>query len=170
MQLPIDEMSERSLELKRNECFVFNGTTDTNVYFIESGCVKVCIDIDGSEQVIRFGYAGDLIAALDSYITGRPTSYYMTTIRACSAKVIPKSSIEAWVNESDENREAWMARLGHLIVEQMEREVDLLISSPNERFKRVLERSPRLFQEVPHKYIANYLRMTPETLSRIQKY
>ncbi|MEO0734297.1 MAG: Crp/Fnr family transcriptional regulator, partial [Bacteroidota bacterium] len=34
--------------------------------------------------------------------------------------------------------------------------------------RRVLARSPRLFQEIPAKYIANYLRMTPETLSRIR--
>ena len=58
--------------------------------------------------------------------------------------------------------------LENLITQQMEREVDLLIESPAERLKRILERSPNLFQHVPLKYIANYLRMTPETLSRIR--
>jgi len=33
--------------------------------------------------------------------------------------------------------------------------------------ERVLTRSPQLFQEIPHKYIAAYLRMSPETLSRL---
>ncbi len=51
----------------------------------------------------------------------------------------------------------------------MEREQDLLINSPEERYRRVLKRSPQLFQEVPHKYIAAYLRMPPETLSRVKK-
>jgi CRP/FNR family transcriptional regulator, anaerobic regulatory protein len=55
-----------------------------------------------------------------------------------------------------------------LIVQQIEREVDLLTASPTERLARVLKRSPNLFQEVPLKYIASYLRMTPETLSRIR--
>ena len=49
----------------------------------------------------------------------------------------------------------------------MERELDLLTSSPHERIQRVLKRSPQVFQEIPAKYIASYLRMTPETLSRI---
>ena len=51
----------------------------------------------------------------------------------------------------------------------MERERDILTSSPLERYNRVLKRSPLLFQEIPNKYIADYLRMTPETLSRIKK-
>ena len=56
-----------------------------------------------------------------------------------------------------------------LILQQLEREKDILTSSPIERYKRVLKRSPQLFQEIPNKYIADYLRMTPETLSRIKK-
>ena len=51
----------------------------------------------------------------------------------------------------------------------LEREVDLITYSPQKRFERVFERSPQLFQEIPQKYIASYLRMTPETLSRILK-
>jgi CRP-like cAMP-binding protein len=51
----------------------------------------------------------------------------------------------------------------------MERENDLIIYSPQKRVERVFKRSPQLFQEIPQKYIASYLRMTPETLSRILK-
>jgi len=63
----------------------------------------------------------------------------------------------------------WLEVLNQLIYQQIEREQDLLITSPIERYKRVLQRSPLLFQEIPNKYIASYLRMTPETLSRIKK-
>lgn len=52
---------------------------------------------------------------------------------------------------------------------EIEREIDILTFSPAERLNRVQERSPHLFQEIPSKYIAAYLRMTPETLSRIRK-
>jgi hypothetical protein len=58
--------------------------------------------------------------------------------------------------------------LEDLVVQQLEREKDLLINAPGERFERVLTRSPKLFQEIPNKYIANYLRMSPETLSRLK--
>lgn len=57
----------------------------------------------------------------------------------------------------------------NLVTQQTDREIDLLITSPIERLKRALATSPNLFQEIPLKYIASYLRMKPETLSRIRK-
>jgi len=50
---------------------------------------------------------------------------------------------------------------------RIEREIDLVTYSPKERLDRLFNRSPHLFQLFPHKYIASYLRMTPETLSRM---
>ena len=74
-----------------------------------------------------------------------------------------------FMQSSPENSTTWQLMLEQLVLQQMERERDILTVSPLERYKRVLKRSPQLFQEIPHKYIASYLRMTPETLSRIKK-
>jgi hypothetical protein len=63
----------------------------------------------------------------------------------------------------------WGKILENLAVQQLEREIDLLKNSPKERYERVLKRSPQLFQEIPNRHIANYLRMSPETLSRLKK-
>ncbi len=71
---------------------------------------------------------------------------------------------------SDPQRmQAWHLMMQQLVYQQLEREVDLLTQSPKERYKRVLKRSPQLFQEIPARHIASYLRMTPETLSRLKK-
>ena len=57
-----------------------------------------------------------------------------------------------------------------IMAAQIEREIDILTNSPKERYLRVLKRSPQLFQEIPNKHIASYLRMSPETLSRMKKH
>ncbi|WP_369806592.1 hypothetical protein [Tenacibaculum finnmarkense] len=59
--------------------------------------------------------------------------------------------------------------LNDFMYQQIEREIDLITYSPQKRFNRIFKRSPKLFQEIPQKYIASYLRMAPETLSRILK-
>lgn len=46
--------------------------------------------------------------------------------------------------------------------------MDLLTVSAKERLERIQLRNPLVFQEIPHKLIANYLRMSPETLSRLK--
>ena len=63
----------------------------------------------------------------------------------------------------------WQQIQSQMIYQQMEREIDILTYSPLKRYQRVLKRSPHLFQEIPSKYIASYLRMSPETLSRLKK-
>jgi len=69
----------------------------------------------------------------------------------------------------DANRELWIKILQDLVVQQMQREIDILTNSPRERYERVFRRSPQLFKEVPNRHIANYLRMSPETFSRLKK-
>ena len=71
--------------------------------------------------------------------------------------------------EIDGNQSIWKNILENLVCQLLEREIDILTTSPIERYRRVLKRSPTLFQEIPHKHIANYLRMSAETLSRLKK-
>lgn len=70
--------------------------------------------------------------------------------------------------ENETNRKLWIKILENLVLQQMEREIDILTNSPRERYERVLKRSPHLFQEIPNRHIANYLRMSAETLSRLK--
>jgi CRP-like cAMP-binding protein len=66
-----------------------------------------------------------------------------------------------------------MDRWGRLILEEVvqgraTREIELLTLSAEERYRRLLQRSPHLLQLVLQKDIASYLRMTPETFSRLR--
>lgn len=162
-------LSDKTITLNRSEFLCKQGQTDTNIYFIENGSVKVSINLGEEEQIIRFGYRGNLVVALDSLLTGLATQFDIQAIKKCKIKVISKKQLEAYLN-TENNRLVWTEILEKLIVQQMEREVDLLTQSPLERYQRVIQRSPQLFQEIPNKYIANYLRMSAETLSRLKKY
>ncbi|MDQ3101645.1 MAG: hypothetical protein M3R08_09690 [Bacteroidota bacterium] len=66
-----------------------------------------------------------------------------------------------------------MERFGRLILEELirgraTREIELLTLSAEERYRKLLDRSPHLLQLVSQKDIASYLRMTPETFSRLR--
>ena len=131
--------------------------------------MRVYIRDDHDEHTIRFGYQGNLITALDSFITGQPSSFNIQALKRTELKLIKKTRFFDLVRSHKDWQTTWTGALELLILQQMEREKDLLTSSPKERYLRVSARSPQLFQEIPNKYIAEYLRMTPETLSRIKK-
>jgi CRP-like cAMP-binding protein len=165
----IKNLFEKTITIERNEFLKVKGSIDTNIYFVERGSFKIFVLDDYEEQIIRFGYENDLIVSLDSFLNEKPSDFYIQAIKKSIVKVIPKNKFVEFINLNEVNKQIWTKMLEDLIVQQLERERDILTSSPKDRYERVLKRSPKLFQEIPNKHIANYLRMSPETLSRLKK-
>ncbi|WP_375323311.1 Crp/Fnr family transcriptional regulator [Flagellimonas sp. GZD32] len=164
-----ENLWEKSFAIERNEYLKVAGTTDTNLYFIMSGSLKIYIINEYEEHIIRFGYQGNFIISLDSFITEKASDLYIQSIKKTEIKSVSKVRFMEFIRSKPENVSLWETIMEQLVLQQFEREKDILITSPKERYERVLARSPQLFQEIPNKYIANYLRMTPETLSRLKK-
>lgn len=156
-------------KFKRNEFVKTSGSIDTKVYFVEEGSVRLFIVDENEERIIRFGYKGNIIVSLDSFLSEKPSEFYIQAIKSTSLKVATKKDFFEFINSNNDYLKLWNSILEDLVLQQLEREKDLLITSPKTRYERVLKRSPQLFQEIPNKYIANYLRMSPETLSRLKK-
>lgn len=158
---------EDEITLKRNDMLVAPGQMATNLYLVKKGSLRVFIEDEIEEHTIRFGYQKSIITALDCFLTDLPTSFYIQALKKCTLKVISKRKYFDLMNASEANKELWEQLLQSFVYQQIEREIDLITYSPQKRFERVLKRSPQVFQEIPHKYIASYLRMSPETLSRV---
>lgn len=164
----IVELSDKEITIDRNEFLKVKGSIDTNLYYIVSGSLRIFVLDNYEEQTIRFGYTENLIVSLDSFLTGSPSNLYIQAIKKTIVKVVTKEQIDIFL-EKENNQNLWTKILENLVVQQMEREIDILTNSPKERYERVLKRSPQLFQEIPNRHIANYLRMSAETLSRLKK-
>lgn len=154
--------------ISKGQFLIKEGEVEQNLYFVISGAIRVFYLSEFEEQTIRFGYEGSIINSLSSFIKGTPSEFYIQAIRKTTVKYISKEKLQTLVNQDSESLKQYIHLLETLVTQQIDREIDLLITSPVERLNRVLQRSPNLFQHIPLKYIASYLRMTPETLSRIR--
>lgn|SRR5687768_3914604 len=154
--------------ISKGDFLIREGEVERNLYLVESGALRVFYLSEFEEMTIRFGYKASIITSLSSFIKGTPSEFYIDAIRRTTVRVLAKDVLMKLVNENMQSLKEYTALLESLVTQQIEREIDLLIASPHERLNRVLKRSPNLFQEIPLKYIASYLRMTPETLSRIR--
>lgn len=159
----------RTMIFNRNEFVKTEGTIDLNIYLIEEGSVILYVLDEDEERIIRFGYDGNIVVALDSFLQEKPSNLIIRTIKKTVLRAIPKKNFIEFIQSDKAYLKSWIEILEDLIVQQLEREKDLLTSASKERYLRVMKRSPQLFQFIPHKHIANYLRMSPETLSRLKK-
>lgn len=165
----LEKAWEDEIELKRGQFLVNKEEVNTYLFLVIDGSLRVFIEDEVEEHTIRFGYKNSIITALDSFLTDQPTSFYIQAIKKCKLKVISKKNFTELMNSKKEFKDTWEQLLQSFVYQQIEREIDLITYSPQKRFERVMKRSPQVFQEIPQKYIASYLRMTPETLSRILK-
>lgn len=162
----VEEQSER-IEVARGEWLIRPGQVEKHLYWIEQGAFHAFSQREEENVTFRLAYSGNFITALPSFISGKPSELYWACLRKSVVHRLPKS---VFVSLCEEQPQGYITFLEQMLLQEMEREIDLLLTKPAERFERLLQRSPRVLQEVPAKYVAAYLRMTPETLSRLQKY
>jgi CRP-like cAMP-binding protein len=167
--ITVNNLVEKTITVERNELLKHEFTVDTDIYFIKEGSLRVFVYDGDDERNVRFGYENNLLVSLDSFLTEKPSEFIIQAIKKSIVHIIPKQRFLQFIEQDELHLKLWIGIMEDLVLQQIEREKDLLISSPKERFERVLKRSPQLFQEIPHRHIANYLRMTPETLSRLKK-
>lgn len=158
------------IQLKKGELLIREGQTEQHLYYVKEGALRAFYQSEKEEHTVRFGYQDNIINSLASYISQQPSELCLEALKKTSVLALKKAQIETLIYSNHDNTIAYLHLIEQLVVQQIERETDLLIESPSARLERVLRRSPNLFQHIPLKHIASYLRMSPETLSRIRKY
>ena len=157
------------LALKRGDFLVRKGNQSPFLYYVEEGALRIFVEGEEEELTIRFGYQGSFISALNSFLADQASAFHIQALKKSTVWPIAKAQFFQFIDQQPTYQKLWQKAIEHLVLQQLEREIDILTPSPQLRYQRVLQRSPQLFQEIPNKYIASYLRMTPETLSRLKK-
>lgn len=165
--LTSENLDWKPIQLKRGELLSRPGEVERYIYFIKNGAIRAYSLVEDKEFTVRFGYKGSIFTSLSSYFSGEPGELFLEAIRASEVLRCPKSQFEKYIQSNAAHLLSYQKLLEQLVIGFMEREQDLMLQDPKSRLERVLKRSPQLFQEIPHKYIAAYLRMSPETLSRL---
>lgn len=155
--------------LQRGQWLNPKGQVEHYLYYVVDGTFRLCFETAEEEVVVGFGYPDSFLNDAPSFLSGKPSQFYIEAIKSAELIGIHKDDLYAFAAKNKTFAAFWNKMLEYALLAQIEREVDLLTTSPLERYQRLLKRSPHVFQHIPNKHIASYLRMTPETLSRLKK-
>ncbi len=148
-----------------------------HVYFLRSGIVRTFfIDTDGKDFTWLIHYNGEyanekyvFVVDFASFIMQEPSKFYAEVLEDVEAYAISYETVRQLENKSVNFLKFTkiMAELAYY--HKHVRTLSLLTESAEERYHRMLQENPSLFQMVPLYYIASYLGITPQSLSRIRK-
>lgn len=152
----------------KREAIIVTGVVDPDVYIIKDGIVRGYILSQGDENNIYFGLEGTLLASMQSFSQGAPS---IICVEACCQTTVlrlRKADVERLMDESSEFCR-WIA--GVFTRRSCYDELKAKVMNGDARWRyEWLERCrPELFEHVPLKAIASYLKMTEVHVSRIRK-
>lgn len=158
----------RAVRLKRNDFLIQKGQTESSLFYVTDGRMRIFYPHKEEEICVGFAYDHNLICSYPSFILNKPSDYYIQALSETHMMAINRSDFYGLFDQYVSIERAWRMLEEEALLGKIEREVEMLTFTPEERYSRLMERSPHIFQIIPRKYIASYLRMTPETLSRIR--
>lgn len=167
----IDVIVENTVlqEFKKGHLLLKEGSVAKECHAIIRGCVREYYLKDGLEKTTAFYTEGDAVNAFSSFSNKTPSKQYLECSEDCLLTVGNQSLI-------DEMCEL-VPRLSEFIKLEVEKDTGRLqdrmakfmISTPEERFKDLMENNKELINRVPQHQIASYIGVTPESFSRIRK-
>lgn len=140
----------------------------THLFIVSKGLVRSYFQRGNREVTLLLGMERCVICAMDSLLSGKPAYYNIETLEESEIISISYADLERLYSEFHE-----IERLGRLMISQYYLQQDqelrsLRILSARERYQEILEKQPELLQRVPLQYVASFLGMSAETLSRIR--
>ncbi len=157
--------------LKKREAFVRVESVCTEIGFIVTGSTRLYFLRDGLEISSYFCFGQELVTAYGSFLKREPSRVGVEALEDTTLVILSCAALEGLLQE--ERLLLKLERMGRLIAEYLiccyeERMALFLTQSPEERYEHLLAHTPDLLQRIPQHQIANFLGVTPVSLSRIR--
>ena len=167
-----EEEFTKILEVKKyskKEFILKEGEICDKILFINSGCARDFFNIEGEEKIVEFFFENSWFTDYGSFLTGQPTVENLQAIEPCEVVFFSKTSLyNLYITNPV------FERVGRVMAENAFMNL-MKISSmrtnhdPQERYLNLMKSRPELFERVPQHYVASYLGLQPQSLSRIRK-
>ncbi len=156
-------------ELKKGEFFLKEGQYSNLEGHVERGILRSFILDDGLEKIIEFHQKGDLISDYRSYMRSTAASFSIQAITDVTLTVLSKDA----ANELAKIIPGWEKLEGkffeYLALKKQRQMESLIEHSAEKRYLYLLEHKAHLLQNIPQYYLAQYVGVRAESLSRIRK-
>ncbi len=154
--------------LSKAEYLVAEGKICRHLYFLESGAIRGYYNLEGKEITHWFAFAQDFVTSFHSYITGQPAVESIQLLEGSVLWRIGKEKVTDLMNRHHEIERIVRIAYESYYIRLEERFVNAQFKTAAERYQSLLQQTPHIIERVPLGYIASYLGISQETLSRIR--
>lgn len=152
----------------KGERILSEGEVCTGISYIEKGLVRQYYIKNGKEVTEHLGVDHSIFMCIESLFKEEPSHLQVEALEPTLVYILPKAKLEAAAMRNVNIQMLYRKILEEsLIQSQVHADLMRFETAPN-KYKRLCEMNPQVVLRAPLTYIANYLQMTAETLSRIR--
>ena len=156
------------MKFAQGEMILKEGEICKNIYYIEHGLVRQFYFKNDKELTEHLGVDHSIFMCIESLFKEEPTRLQVQAIEPTIIFALPKARLEEVALHNVNIQILYRKILEEsLIISQIHADL-LRFESAQNRYKRLCKMSPQVVLRAPLVYIASYLQMTPETLSRVR--
>lgn len=156
--------------MRRGEHVFRQGDENQKLYFIRAGFLKAYYVTDvGTVQIKSFLSEGMVIGSLAAAFGGEPATFNLECLEDCALVYFSFEHLRTLAKENSLLAQTMTEFLLALALKKERREYEFLCLSAEDRYRRLRDNWPDLFDRVTQQDIALYLGVTPVALSRIKK-
>jgi CRP-like cAMP-binding protein len=157
----------QTFELPKRSTMTTAGETERYMYYVVSGVQKSYFIHNNREHIIAFTYPPSFSGVPDSFFDQSPSPCFLETVSDSSFLRISFQQHETMINRYRSLETLFRKTVEQYLSGLLQRHYELMSLSVEERFRTFTKRSPHLFQLVPQKDLAAYLRIDPTNFSKL---
>ena len=144
-------------------------TTEKYLNFILEGSGGILLWNENNYVCIDLCYEGEFFGDYMSLLSQQPTPLEVVTFEPSELFRISKSNFDKMSSNVEFGEKICRFAAEALFIDKQRAQIDILTRSATERYLELLSRHPDVILRTPQKYIASFLGITPQSLSRIRK-
>lgn len=156
------------INAKKNEVIKRYDQTENYFYLIISGSGGIMLYKNNNYLCVDLCYEGDIFGDYLSFLTNTPTDLEVICFEPTILFRISKENF-LFLIATDYGRIICQSASDSLFIHKQTQQLDLLSKTAKERYIQILAKQPNILKRTPNKYIASYLGIAPQSLSRIRK-
>nr|WP_198913946.1 Crp/Fnr family transcriptional regulator [Tenacibaculum finnmarkense] len=149
------------------------GEIENHISFIDKGIVRFFIprkDQDKDKEItFGFCFSNEFVSAYDSFLTQAPSLYELETLTDVEMWSMSYADLQKVYQQTSIGNALGRISSEKLYLIKSKREQSLLNETAEQRYLKLFDERPELIKEIPLKYIASYIGVTAQALSRIRR-
>ncbi len=156
--------------ISKKEFYFKAGVMCCRKAYVNKGCLRTfVIDEKGHERVLQLAVEDWWVGDLDSIYCGGIGTNFIQALEDCELLEITMENFKLLETRIPKLQQWYTVKLARRTIKSMKGMVEMKALSPQERYLNLLKNRPEIFQRVPLQYIASYLNIEPESISRLRK-